>query len=33
MENLTSGDENLSYLPLAGLPAVTADDEQQRVIA
>jgi hypothetical protein len=31
--NLTSTHEELTYLPLAGIPAVLADDEEQRVIA
>jgi hypothetical protein len=33
MDNLTSTDENLTYLPLAGIPTGAADDEKQRVIA
>jgi len=33
MDNLTSTDENLTYLPLAGILIIVADDEEQRVIA
>jgi hypothetical protein len=33
MDNLTSTDENLTYLPLADILIIVAGDDEQRVIA